>query len=842
MVRLFSSYYPEKDLLMDLPIRSASQILDFDEAVDARIALFPSGGTTTDLELFIEEFDDHIPATLGTGDDQNYRSPTPAEIEDVVTGLWLIAQQTARFITDIDTTAAAALLTPHGFTITKGYDSVSYRPYVLVYSEPTYPNTVPSDVGYNKFRAWGVFLFDMSQPLSMILEAPHPQTDGNSELITLKQWRKTPGALYILSAVNRKAQDYMTTEISTDHTGGTYTLNVLGLGTTVGLAPNAAKSTVQAAIETIVGVGNVIVTGDLADTSLHMFVNLSGNLYNSGTPTNTITVGTNSLSGGTFLTLDHDADAAHNYTSIFNKVAETFATKGPLQLQMHGFNDTSSGVARCFNAILSPGSSNSTKLSELIRTSLESAGFDVGLRDSSATLGLYFTGTSGSTTGTFTLTLNAETTAAITYSTNITTLAANVQAAIIALTSILPDDVQVTVSQNNNGSIPALVITYKSLLYHTGYAITIGSNSLSGGAAPVILTANGTALTAQSNTQGDIAEAAGTTFLHLELSETVRNSATLSAKVVKALTAINLPLLAAAALPAGAESGHSTSQAPQSVVRAATTGVSPYWMRADARIPWSPTDATAGNSYIAARSSSNSGNVWTAPSTAFNNGSPMTTQGDIIYGGTAGAATRLPAGTSSQVLTGGTSPAWGAVALASMVSGTLPIANGGTGSATKNFVDLTTVQASIAGAKTFTSDMTIPDASITVGSTTDVFLAAYKVLRNNVVTGQMDNNNNGLRLKANAGGNVQIANSTDTMVEVTDAGNVILTDGVDFVLASGVGTQVGTAASQKLAFYGAAPVVQQTGGAATAGAIYTAAEQAMIQTMYDALRAYGLLS
>ncbi len=40
-------------------------------------------------------------------------------------------------------------------------------------------------------------------------------------------------------------------------------------------------------------------------------------------------------------------------------------------------------------------------------------------------------------------------------------------------------------------------------------------------------------------------------------------------------------------------------------------------------------------------------------------------------------------------------------------SGTLPIAHGGTGSTTQNFVDLTTTQASIGGAKTFTSALTL---------------------------------------------------------------------------------------------------------------------------------------
>jgi hypothetical protein len=88
---------------------------------------------------------------------------------------------------------------------------------------------------------------------------------------------------------------------------------------------------------------------------------------------------------------------------------------------------------------------------------------------------------------------------------------------------------------------------------------------------------------------------------------------------------------------------------------------------------------------------------------AFDALSPMTAIGDLIYGGVSGTGTRLAAGTGSQVLIGGSTPAWGAVALASMVSGVLPIANGGTGSATQNFVDLTNAQSNIAGNKTFTA-------------------------------------------------------------------------------------------------------------------------------------------
>jgi len=59
---------------------------------------------------------------------------------------------------------------------------------------------------------------------------------------------------------------------------------------------------------------------------------------------------------------------------------------------------------------------------------------------------------------------------------------------------------------------------------------------------------------------------------------------------------------------------------------------------------------------------------------AFNALSPLTTQGDLIYGGTSGSGTRLPIGTSAQVLIGGTTPSWGAVNLSTMASGTLQAA------------------------------------------------------------------------------------------------------------------------------------------------------------------------
>ena len=51
-----------------------------------------------------------------------------------------------------------------------------------------------------------------------------------------------------------------------------------------------------------------------------------------------------------------------------------------------------------------------------------------------------------------------------------------------------------------------------------------------------------------------------------------------------------------------------------------------------------------------------------------------------------------------------------------------------------------------------------------------------------------------------------------------------------------------TNATSTLGFFGVTSASQQTGGAATAGAVYTSAEQDMIQKAYDCLRTFGLLS
>jgi hypothetical protein len=68
------------------------------------------------------------------------------------------------------------------------------------------------------------------------------------------------------------------------------------------------------------------------------------------------------------------------------------------------------------------------------------------------------------------------------------------------------------------------------------------------------------------------------------------------------------------------------------------------------------------------------------------------------------------------------------------------------------------------------------------------------------------------------------------------------TDPVGNTFTGGICTMLGGGAGGSVAFFGVGAVGQQTGGAATAGGTYTAAEQGIINRMYSALRAYGLLS
>lgn len=94
--------------------------------------------------------------------------------------------------------------------------------------------------------------------------------------------------------------------------------------------------------------------------------------------------------------------------------------------------------------------------------------------------------------------------------------------------------------------------------------------------------------------------------------------------------------------------------------------------------------------------------------------------GDILYASTTTALSKLTVGTSSQVLIGGTTPAWGAVALGgTMVSGTLLVGNGGTGTTTGSITGT--------GALTFTAGGTNTNVNLVPNGTGTVDVASKKI-------------------------------------------------------------------------------------------------------------------
>jgi len=131
------------------------------------------------------------------------------------------------------------------------------------------------------------------------------------------------------------------------------------------------------------------------------------------------------------------------------------------------------------------------------------------------------------------------------------------------------------------------------------------------------------------------------------------------------------PMSAAGDVIYGGASGVGTRLAAGTSTQILHSGATPSWSAV------SLTADVSGTLPIA-----NGGTGQTTSSAAFNALSPMSAAGDLIYGGASGAASRLAAGTSTQILHGGTTPSWASISLSADVSGTLPISSGGTGQTT----------------------------------------------------------------------------------------------------------------------------------------------------------------
>jgi hypothetical protein len=153
-----------------------------------------------------------------------------------------------------------------------------------------------------------------------------------------------------------------------------------------------------------------------------------------------------------------------------------------------------------------------------------------------------------------------------------------------------------------------------------------------------------------------------------------------------------------------------------------------------------------------------------------NGGTGLTsyTIGDLIYAsGSTTLAKLADVATGNALISGGVgvAPSWGKIGLTTHISGTLPIANGGTGSATQNFVDLTTTQ-SIGGAKTFSGLITGQNSIYQTNASGNIASNRFGTFNGGSTqlffeypsSGSVAFNNGSDRLTIASGGNISIGN------------------------------------------------------------------------------------
>jgi hypothetical protein len=134
----------------------------------------------TDLGAEVRQF------AAGLDDEAPYRPPRAAERTRLLS--------TLRALEAGESTRAADEAGELGFTVRTGVDRETGRPFGLA-------------VNPAGERAWGWYLVDLSAPVRLVIEVPHPNSDLHTEKIGLALFQYVPGSVLAVAGTHRRVGD-----------------------------------------------------------------------------------------------------------------------------------------------------------------------------------------------------------------------------------------------------------------------------------------------------------------------------------------------------------------------------------------------------------------------------------------------------------------------------------------------------------------------------------------------------------------------------------------------------------------------------------------------------------
>ncbi len=134
----------------------------------------------TDLGAEVRRF------AAGLDDDAPYRPPRSSERRRLLSALRALAAG--------ESTRAADAADALGYTVRTGTDGETGRRFGLAVN--------PADE-----RAWGWYLVDLSAPVRLVIEVPHPNSDLHTEEIGLALYQAVPGSVLAVAGTHRRAGD-----------------------------------------------------------------------------------------------------------------------------------------------------------------------------------------------------------------------------------------------------------------------------------------------------------------------------------------------------------------------------------------------------------------------------------------------------------------------------------------------------------------------------------------------------------------------------------------------------------------------------------------------------------